>query len=157
MTVAGNVVLVAATPHDAAFAYQTKKAAFREYVEQLWGWDEDQQRALHERRFTSQDFRVVLRDGTRVGILAFERKPDGLHLHQLFILPEYQRQGIGSACLRQIVALATAEGMPVHLRVLRINPRALDFYRRHGLVLSGETDTHILLRRPCRHGPGERR
>jgi len=40
-----------ATTHDSEFAYQTKKTAFREYVEKVWGWDEEEQRKLHERRF----------------------------------------------------------------------------------------------------------
>jgi hypothetical protein len=36
-----NVKLRKSTPDDSEFAYQTKKTAFREYAEQVWGWDED--------------------------------------------------------------------------------------------------------------------
>ena len=41
---------------DSEFVFTVKKAAFQEYVEQVWGWDDSYQRDLHNRRFTSQDF-----------------------------------------------------------------------------------------------------
>ena len=41
-----------ATADDSEFAYQTKRAAFKDYVEQVWGWNEQEQRQLHERRFS---------------------------------------------------------------------------------------------------------
>ncbi len=33
---------------DSEFVFTIKKAAFREYVEQVWGWDDNYQRELHE-------------------------------------------------------------------------------------------------------------
>jgi len=36
-----NLKLRKATANDSEFAYRTKKAAFRKYVEQVWGWDEE--------------------------------------------------------------------------------------------------------------------
>jgi predicted mannosyl-3-phosphoglycerate phosphatase (HAD superfamily) len=84
-----NVELRKATSSDSEFAYQTKKAAFREYVEKVWGWDEEQQRQLHERRFASQDFQVIQVSGIDVGILAVVQQPDCVKVNQLFILPEY--------------------------------------------------------------------
>jgi hypothetical protein len=47
-----------ATGNESEFVYQTKKAAFKEYIEKVWGWDEGEQRKLHERRFASQSFQV---------------------------------------------------------------------------------------------------
>ncbi len=54
-----NLKLRKATDNDSEFAYQTKKAAFKEYVEKVWGWDENVQLHLHEGRFSSQDFQVI--------------------------------------------------------------------------------------------------
>lgn len=59
-----------ANPNDSEFAYYVRSAAFREYVEKLDGWDEDEQRQLHERRFGAQGFRVITVAGTDVGIMA---------------------------------------------------------------------------------------
>ena len=142
-----NLRLRKATADDSEFAYQTKKAAFREYVEKVWGWDEDEQRQLHERRFTSQDFQVIQVSDINVGILAVVRQPDCVKVNQIFIVPEYQSRGIGAACMRQIVEEATASGLPVKLQVLKVNSRAVKFYQRLGFGIAGESDTHVLMER----------
>ena len=54
-----NLRLRKATVSGSEFAYRTKKAAFREYVEKVWGWDGGEQRLLHKRRFVSQDSQVI--------------------------------------------------------------------------------------------------
>ena len=40
---------------DSGFAHRVRRAAFREYVELVGGWDEGEQRQLHERRFAEQE------------------------------------------------------------------------------------------------------
>ncbi|MHC4716420.1 MAG: GNAT family N-acetyltransferase, partial [Planctomycetota bacterium] len=65
-----HLTLRKATESDREFAFQAKKAAVRGYVEQAWGWDEDEQRGLHEQRFGHQDFRVIHLAGTDVGTMA---------------------------------------------------------------------------------------
>jgi GNAT superfamily N-acetyltransferase len=142
-----DLTLRKATPSDSEFAYLTKRAAFSEYVEKVWGWDEDEQRQLHEQRYTVQDFRVINLAGTDVGILAFVVKPDCVQLNQLFLLPEHQGKGIGRKCMFLIMEKARQLGLPVRLRVLKVNRRALAFYERLGFVRTGETDTHILMER----------
>jgi len=134
-----------ATAADSEFAYQTKKAAFRTYVEAVWGWDETEQRRLHKERFAAQEFRVIEAFGADVGILALDRRDDCLKVNQLFILPEHQNQGIGTASLMQTIADAREAGLPVRLGVLKVNPRALALYRRLGFSQTGEADTHVLM------------
>ena len=56
-----SIKLRKASQDDKEFAYQVKKAAFREYVERAWGWEEDGQRKLHYRRYRAQDFRIINR------------------------------------------------------------------------------------------------
>jgi ribosomal protein S18 acetylase RimI-like enzyme len=140
-----NLRLRKATANDMEFAYRTKRAAFRLYVEQVWGWDEEEQRQLHERRFASQDFQVIQVSGIDVGILAIVREPDCMKLNQLFILPEYQGRGIGTACMIRIIEDAAAYELPVRLQVLKVNSRAVAFYQRLGFRSIGESDTHVLM------------
>jgi GNAT superfamily N-acetyltransferase len=130
------------------FTYQTKQAAFRGYLEQVSSWNEDEQRRLHQRRFGEHDFRIIQLSGVDVGILAISRQPDCINLHQMFILPEYQSKGIGDAVLTLIIEDAAAK-IPVRLRVLKVNPRALTFYQRLGFKQIGETETHILMEKPA--------
>lgn len=142
-----NLALRKARPGDREFAYRVRRAAFREYVEKVSGWDEDEQWKLHAQRFESQDFRVVTVAGTDIGIMAVDVAPDCVKVNQLFLLPEHQGAGIGRECMSLIMEEARRLGLPVRLRVLKVNPRALAFYRRLGFIRAGETDTHDLLER----------
>jgi len=137
-----------ATPEDSEFAYRVKKTTLAEYVRQVWGWDEDEQRRLHQRRFASQDFQVIVVSGADVGILALSRKSDRLRVNQLLVLPDYQGRGIGTACMKQVIEDATGRRLPVRLQVLKVNRRAIEFYRRLGFSDTGVDDTHVQLERP---------
>ena len=140
-------MLKKATASDSEFAYQVKKVSFRKYVEQVWGWDEDEQRELHQRRFASQDFKVIQSEGVDVGIIATVKETDHIRINQLFILPEFQRKGIGKACMMQIIKDATALILPIRLQVLKVNAGAYEFFQRLGFRKTGESDTHILMER----------
>jgi len=135
------------TATDSEFAYQTKKAAFGIYVDKGWGWDGDEQRQLHERRFAAQDFQVIQVGNIDVGILSLVRQPDCIKVYQMFILPEHQSRGIGAACIKRVIKDATASKLPIQLQVLKINSRAFMFFQRFGFRRIGETDTHILMER----------
>ena len=137
-----DIVFRRAGPADSDFAYVTKKAAFREYVEKVWGWNEEEQRELHARRFAEQEFMVIEVDGTPAGIIALARTGECVKVNQLFVRPEHQGKGVGGESMRRIMAEARAAGLPVHLRVLKVNPRAAKFYRRLGFAGSGESETH---------------
>jgi GNAT superfamily N-acetyltransferase len=140
-----NISLRKATATDSEFAYQTKKATFKPYLEQVRPWDEEEQRMLHARRFASQDFQVIQVSGVDAGILAMVRQADCVKVNQIFILPEYQSQGIGAACMQQIIKDAACASLPVRLQVLKVNSRAIEFYKRLGFKSYGESETHILM------------
>lgn len=135
-----------AIAQDSEFTYLAKRAAFRHYVELALGrWDEDEQRRLHEQRFREFDFRIVNAGGTDVGFIAVTRAPDCLTLHHIFFLPEHQCRGIGRRCMSVVMEEARALGVPLRLRVLKVNPRAYSLYQRLGMFRSGESATHHLM------------
>lgn len=140
-----SLTLRKASPNDSEFAYRAKTAAFKEYVEKVEGWDEDEQRQLHEQRFGTQDFRVINLAGTDVGIMAVVVAPDCVKVNQLFLLPEHQNKDIGRRCMLVLMEEARELRLPVRLRVMKVNPRALAFYQQLGFVRTGETDTHDLM------------
>ncbi|MDE0012464.1 MAG: GNAT family N-acetyltransferase [Candidatus Poribacteria bacterium] len=131
---------------DSEFVFTVKKTAFQEYVEQVWGWDESYQRELHHRRFTTQDLRIIQFCGTDVGFLATSRTRATLKVNQLYILPEYQGRGIGSACMARVLDDASLRQKPVVLQVLKVNTRGIVFYQRLGFTIVGETTTHFLMK-----------
>ena len=128
---------------DSEFVFATKKETFREYAERVWGWDASRQRELHNTRFTKHDFRIIRFRGIDVGFFATSNTSEALKLHQLFILPEYQGRGIGSACMTRIVKDANLAQKPVMLQVLKINTRAITFYQRLGFVVADEDSSHV--------------
>ena len=77
-----------------------------------------------------------------------ERQPDCLRVNQLLVLPEYQGNGIGTACLKHVIEDATKTRLPVRLRVLKVNQRAIGFYRGLGFHAVGEDDIHIRMEKP---------
>ncbi len=132
---------------DSEFVFTVKKAAFREYVEQVWGWDDNYQRELHNRRFAAQDVCIIQFRGTDVGFLSTSSTPDTLKVNQLFILPEYQGKGIGSACMMRIVDDARLEEKSVALQVLKVNTRGTAFYQRLGFLIVDESSTHLQMKK----------
>lgn len=137
-----------ATTRDSQFVYEVKKKALGEYVGQVWGWDEDEQRRLHQRRFASQDFRVIVVAGADVGVLALSHEAGCLRVNQLLLLPEYQDKGVGTAIMRQVLDDATRSRQPVRLQVLKVNHRAVEFYRRLGFRDAGMDEIHVQMERP---------
>jgi len=123
-----SLTLRGANPSDSEFAYHAKKAAFKAYVEKVWGWHEDEQLRLHEQRFAAQDFRIVNLAGIDVGVVAVELASDCVKVNQLFILPEHQSKGIGYGCMSLIMEEAREVGLPVRLRVMKVNLRAQALY-----------------------------
>jgi ribosomal protein S18 acetylase RimI-like enzyme len=126
---------------DQTFAYEVKRAALHSYVEQVWGWDEEFQREFHRRDWRLRRPDIVVVDGREVGTIDIERRETEYHLGEFYLLPAFQRQGIGSQLLERLTRAADVEEVPVGLEVLKINPvRAL--YERHGFTVVGESSTH---------------
>ena len=142
-----SIELRVACQDDKEFIYDVKRAAMREYIEQTWGWDEEEQREIHERRFGSQEFQILLFGGRDVGIMSLALEPDCLFLNQIYILPEHQGRGIGSECMQTVFESAAESSLPVKLKVLKVNLRAAAFYERLGFTVWGDTDTHLLMQR----------
>jgi GNAT superfamily N-acetyltransferase len=65
----------------------------------------------------------------------FLAKP-GIYLEDLFVLPEYRRQGIGKALLTRLAQVAIARGAGrLEWSVLDWNQPAIDFYERLGATV----------------------
>ena len=136
-----------ANANDSEFVFTVKKAAFREYVEQVWGWDDSYQRELHSRRFDSQELLIIQFRGIDIGFLSTSNTSDALKLNQLYILPEYQGRGIGTAGMTRVLDDASLRQKPVVLQVLKVNTRGIVFYQRLGFIIVGETTTHVQMKK----------
>jgi ribosomal protein S18 acetylase RimI-like enzyme len=149
--VGAKVHLREAVPTDSEFIFDVRRAAFRHSVELAGGWDEAAELARHRERFARQRFRVVVAEGVDVGFTATTvlgaatAEPPSCHLHQLMLLPEHQSRGVGSTCLGILAAEARELELPLRLRVLRVNPKALAFFLAAGFEIVGESESHLAL------------
>jgi len=144
-----RIVLRPADEADRTFSWAVKEAALRPYVEAVWGWDESEQRAFHRRDWESSRPDIILLDGKPVGTIAIHREVGTggcWHFGEFYILPEFQRRGIGTRVLHDLIREAASAGFGLRLEVIRINP-AKRLYDRHGFRVTGETETHVLMER----------
>ncbi len=133
---------------DSEFVFAVKEAAFREYIEQVWGWDDNYQQERHNTEFASHDLHIIIQfHGSDVGFLVTSNTPDTLKVNQIFILPEYQGKGIGSACLTRIIDDARLEQKSVTLQVLKVNTRAIALYQRLGFTIVGEDSIYFQMKK----------
>ncbi len=135
-----------ATAQDFDFLFALHEAAMRAYVEDTFGpWQADWQRDYFRKHFDPADLRIIQWDGADVGVLAVQARNEELFLALIEIHPAYQRQGIGTAVMRALLAEAREQGKPVALQVLKVNLPARSLYQRLGFGVTGENDTHYIM------------
>ncbi len=138
--------LRSATEADKEFCYEVKKAALGQYVAQTWGWDEAFQREFHCADFELRRPDIVVYRGLDIGTLEVTRHSDHIHLGEFYLLPQFQRQGIGTILLERVTGEADEKSLAVRLEVLKINP-VQSLYRRHKFAISGQREHHFLMER----------
>jgi GNAT superfamily N-acetyltransferase len=141
----GDLSLNRATIDDSDFAFEMKTAAFRPYIEQSLGWNEVAQRQQHRRNFAIHDYRVIALDGMAQGIISLAVEREYVKVNQIFLAPKFQGDGLGARCMALIIAEAEVLGLPVRLRVMKVNPRAKVFYERLNFTVVSEINTHFTM------------
>jgi ribosomal protein S18 acetylase RimI-like enzyme len=144
----GSIKMRPALDSDLSFLWWLHQVTMRDYVEKTWGWDS----AFQEQRF--REVFVADRDGLeiieesaeRIGCLRIVRDATRWFLAAIEIAPSHQGKGVGTLLVENVCQDADALGVPVDLRVLKVNP-AIRLYWRLGFALVGETNTHYLMRR----------
>ena len=133
---------------DLSLTYEITREAMQDYVVQTWGvWVESEQREKHRVNFIPETHRIVLYQGTAVGLLAVEEEPGYLWLVKVYLKKEVQGNGIGTSLVRRVIEEADVHRRSVRLRVLRVNVRAVALYERLGFkVVGSETERFFMVR-----------
>jgi GNAT superfamily N-acetyltransferase len=87
-----------------------------------------------------------MHNGHAVGTVDLTALADHLRLDEFYLLPAYQRQGLGTRILKHCLAIAHARSLPLRLRYLKWNPVG-SLYRRHGFTVIDETEIHFIMQR----------
>jgi GNAT superfamily N-acetyltransferase len=128
-----------------------------EYCKRLYfaGMDEINQqlnldRAAQLANFSQQwvvtQVRIITLDGSDAGWLQTETTEQGLFVGQLFVDGPYQRKGIGTEIMTQLITSAASTHHPMFLNVVKINP-ALRLYKRLGFHTTHEDDRKFYMKR----------
>ncbi len=132
-----------ATEADTEFARKTHHAAYHDVVVRQFGnFDEKVQDDFFAESWKSKTHEILLNGNSETGYCSVEQLSDYIVVHELVLLPEFQRKGIGSKILREVMEEAKAKNIPVKLQVLKEN-QAQHLYRKLGFKDTGSTDTHI--------------
>ena len=132
---------------DAEFVTCVIETTMRAHIERTWGSfnaDETRQRVLGN---IEAGHCSIIRWGNQdIGVFTIAREPAEIKLEQIFILPPFQRKGLGTYLIRAIAAEAKAVGKPLRLRVLAVNP-AQQLYEREGFAVTETTPERIYMER----------
>jgi GNAT superfamily N-acetyltransferase len=149
-----RITLRDASEDDREFVFHLLKVALGPYIEQTFGpWREEEQRARFAELTDPGAHQIVELAGRAVGCLNVRWLPHQVKLNRVFLLPEIQGRGLGTQLVQGVLSSAASKGLPVRLRVLRVNP-GRRLYERIGFRVTGETETHILMEHAAQEGPG---
>ncbi len=118
----------------------------RTYVDAIWGWDEERQDEFVRQSIADTPPSIIVFNGQDIGQITVQQKDGGILLRDLFILPEFQGKGIGSAILTALLQEAHDSRLPVTLRVFKTNP-ARRLYERLDFEVDSEDATCFYMSR----------
>ncbi len=127
------------TIDDAPIFYAVIDKTMRDFIMATWGrCNEDRVRQESLEDSVSPNARVIQVGDVGVGVSIVARLQTHIQLEQLYLLPEYQRMGIGSALIEGLINEASQAQTPIRLRVMAVNP-AKQFYERFGFIVTEVT------------------
>lgn len=139
-----DVLLSPAEDQDFEFALAVKRQALGPYVEARWGWNDAFQREIHRQRWAERPWAIIVCGDQRVGTVSVARMDDHIRFGEFYLFPCFQRQGIGTEVLREVIRQADAGELSIKLEHLKGNPVG-SLYRRHGFVVTAESESHYFL------------
>ena len=132
------------TLSDFDFLFKLKKDNFKIYVDNIWGWNDDDQikRLRIDLEETLEQKNVIIYNDTKVGVFSFYMIENNVcRINEINILKEYQNLGIGSYILENKLKENSDKNIRTILQVFKDNP-ALNLYKRLGFRIYEETETH---------------
>jgi ribosomal protein S18 acetylase RimI-like enzyme len=127
------------------FALHLYLQGMRPYMQELSVWDEQEQRAAFATQWKCGEARIISVDEDDAGWLQIAELPGEIRLQKFFIAPLYQRSGIGSEVLSELLVTWRPTGKKIVLKVLKNNP-ARRLYERLGFSVVAEAGITFRMR-----------
>lgn len=129
-----EIALRPATAEDFGFFFALHKESLGPYVDQVWGWEDDDQRAYLERNLVLPHTRVIVVNGSDVGSLTSKTMAMSSFSPSSRSPPSIAAVASADSSSRRYSMRAFADGKRVRLSVLQVNTRAYQLYRRLGFT-----------------------
>lgn len=130
---------------DFDFIYEVARSTMRQYVTEIWGWDEAFQSKQFRDNFHPGEWQVLVVDNKMAGCVNVRYRDTEIFLANIYILPEFQRRGIGSSIIGGLQQTGVETGRPVRLHVLTSNRDAYRLYLRLGFRVVESTSEKRLM------------
>lgn len=98
----------------------------------------------YRNNYAGAEFLILMVDGQRAGRISLHRRPTGIVVMDLALLPAFRGQGIGTAVLHRVqeIAAQSHRGVTIHVEIF--NPAAR-LYQRLGFVEVSRTEVYALM------------
>jgi len=126
---------------DYQWLYDLKVTSMRQYVEEVYGWDDIIQKKYFDEDFRPDDITIVVVEGSDAGMFELSRDSEGYFMKRIEVHPRYQGRGVGTKIIQEIIRQASSVEEDVRLMVFKVNP-ARNPYERLGFKVVEETKTH---------------
>ncbi|MFG2645780.1 GNAT family N-acetyltransferase [Streptomyces sp. NPDC048370] len=125
---------------------ELRAAVMRPDLERLGRYDEHRVRQRLRDGYSPEHTSVVETDGSFAGCVTLRPREggQGLYLENFYLAPEAQGQGLGTAVLRELLARADEEYLPVRLQVLQ-GSAARRLYEREGFAVESEDPIDVFM------------
>lgn len=140
-----------ARPEDFDFAWKTYSDAVKPYITPHLRreWVDDEEKRRFATLWRTEKSSIILLGDKQIGWIAFEEAADEIVIENGYIVPEFQRRGIGSKIFGQLLESWNSKRKPVSLSILKNAPHR-PFFERLGFKASGEEDITVSLRRSAK-------
>ncbi|QUH20379.1 GNAT family N-acetyltransferase [Alkaliphilus sp. B6464] len=132
------------TVDDKNFIYDVKKSSNYEYINRIWGWDEDYQRRDFDSDFNDNfnDFCIICVNGSDVGFLQTNTTINSVNITEIHIIPTFQGKRIGKNILQDIISKALSEDKTITIGCFKENEGGKRLYLQLGFSIIKTTATH---------------
>lgn len=134
-----SIVYDLATLDDTESLVALRIEAMRESLERIGRFDPSRARERFLSSFEPEFTRHITIDCERVGFVVVKPRDHGLLLDHLYVRPQHQSKGIGTAVIAHIFTDADKQGIGVRVGALR-GSTSNAFYVRHGFVLVNQDE-----------------
>jgi len=143
-----EITIRPAAQSDLDSLFHLVRITMKDYIAATTGWDEAKERETFTKYFdfSSYQISVIVLDKRDIGYLKTDRTDRGIFLANIHVHPDYQNQGIGTRIIKSLLIDAGQRGVPVSLKVLKVNQSARRLYERLGFSIEDEAKDYYLMR-----------